>query len=247
MSGTSGPSLPIPTQANAQIGSFIPGQQIADIPALGPWDTIISQYANSPGIPDLIVSWFAAIDKTQAMDDLFDNVWNPETANGYGLDIWGRIVGVGRVLTLTQQAYFGFAEAGPPAVGWSQGPFYAGKGLTYNYKLDDVRYRNLIFAKALANICDGSTRMLNRILMTMFPGRGNCWVALGSGLLPYFGFAESASAKGFSQAPFYSGGRAYTRGIAYTFTFPLTAVDYGMISSGVIPKPPGIPATIQFV
>ena len=202
----SGPPYPRPTPQDTEIGRFIPGQPLADLPALSPWDTVFAQYANSPGITSIIESMFGAIDQTVTMDTFFDNVWNVDTAVGYGLDIWGRIVGIGRVISLTEQAFLGFAQAGLPGVGWSQGPFYSGKQLTYNYQLSDETYRNLILAKALANVCNGSLPSINRILLQMFRGRGNCWVAEHSGYVPYFGFEQAgAAAYGFDQAPFYPG------------------------------------------
>ena len=70
--------------------------------------TILSQYANSPTIVQLVTNLNAYIDPTTNIDAFYDFVWNVDTAKGYGLDVWGRIVGVGRVLEIATVDYFGF-------------------------------------------------------------------------------------------------------------------------------------------
>ena len=74
--------------------------------------TIISQYANSPRMLGLIEGFTDAVDVAARMDAFYSDIWDLDTATGYGLDVWGRIVGVGRVLQVATSDYFGFAEAG---------------------------------------------------------------------------------------------------------------------------------------
>jgi len=85
---------------------------IGSLPAFDWRATVISQYANSDALVALIQSFAAAVDQTQNIDALYDNVLNLDTAVGYGLDRWGRIVGVNRALQVANAQFFGFAEAG---------------------------------------------------------------------------------------------------------------------------------------
>ena len=72
--------------------------------------TIISQYGTSATITKLIRNVNEYLDPRADFDMFFDFVWNVETAQGFGLDIWGRIVGIARELTINaQQGYFGFS------------------------------------------------------------------------------------------------------------------------------------------
>ncbi len=250
----SGPPYPLtPSPESNAIGQSleIGVAPLGTIPEFNVWDTIASQYANSPILTNLIQSWNAAIDPTQLLDTFYDNMWNPQTAIAYGLDVWGRIVGLtGRVITITGPVFFGF-QGNPQAVGFNQAPFYNGAGITSNYVLDDETFRRVIFAKALANISDGSIQSLNHILLTLFEGRGNCWVtdASPSPLATFFGFMGNPQAVGFNQAPFYypSFDPENQMTITYVFTFSLSPVDIGILNSGVMPKPPGVLAAISII
>lgn len=141
-------------------------------------DTVLSQFANSPTLLGLIDSFSAAVNPSANIDAFYKNVWNIQTANGYGLDLWGRIVGVGRVLQIPGGAIdLGFEEAGTAsAAPFNQGVFYSGTALTQNYTLSDDVYRSLILIKALANISNCSIHAYNTILMSLFPNRGNAYV-----------------------------------------------------------------------
>lgn len=174
-----GPPLPRPTPQSNEIGFFTLGvSPIGTISPFDVWSTIISQYANSPILDGILVSFNAAMDPEVDLDNFFDLMWNVLSAKGYGLDVWGRIVGVSRVLQLQVGNYFCFAEAAQPqGFGFNQGaPFYVGAGLTNSFSLGDDDYRNLILAKAYANICDGSTKAINNLLLTLFLGLGDSWV-----------------------------------------------------------------------
>lgn len=138
-------------------------------------ETVISQYANSPVTLGLLESFNDAIDPSANIDAFYNLVWNVDTAVGYGLDVWGRIVGVSRVLTVPSGDYLGFSEA-ESWVAFGAGTFYSGPNSTENFILTDVAYRALILIKALANISDCSARTLNTILRQLFPGRGNAYV-----------------------------------------------------------------------
>ena len=89
--------------------------------------TIISQYGNSATITALIYNMNDAIDPAADLDNFYSFVWNVETAVGFGLDIWGRIVNVSRYLQIPETAnYFGFNEAGASAYPFNEYPFYSG-------------------------------------------------------------------------------------------------------------------------
>jgi len=101
-----------------------------------------------------------------------------KTAEGYGLQVWGRIVGVTNVLEIPGGVIdFGFEEAGDAsAAPFGQGVFFNGTPATSNFTLSDDAFRTLILAKALANISQCNIHAYNTILMSLFPNRGNAFV-----------------------------------------------------------------------
>lgn len=218
----SGPPYPHPNPAPGSnaIGSFVIGvSPIGTIPPFDVWATVISQYANSGIIDALIVDFNAYLDQTRNMDDFYDHVWNVATADGNGLDVWGRIVGVTRVLQVPAGNFFGLEnDTGTGASGdpFGVSPFFGGGSATQNFALTDYSFRTLIFAKALSNICDGSIPAINQILLRLFPGRGNCFVTDGLDMT-----------------------------MTYKFLFKLSAVELAILSqTGVLPTPAGVLATI---
>lgn len=240
-----GPSLPRPVAGSNAIGEFAIGiSPIGDIEAFNIWTTIISQYANSPILTRLIENFAEYVDPTKNISAFFDLVWNVDTAQGYGLDVWGRIVGVNRELQVPIGDYFGFKEAAD-AETFNNGQFYSGDPLTSSFILSDQAYRTLIFAKALANISSNTIPALNQMLLNLFPHRGNCYVTEGAKYSDYFGFQESVNASGFNQAPFYNGESVARMTMTYTFEFALSPVELAIVAtSGVLPKPCGVKATV---
>ncbi len=190
---------------------------MGDITAFDWWTTVLSQYANSPILMGMLQSFAECIDLTQRLDDFFDLVFSVDTAQGWGLDVWGRIVGVKRTVNIVNAGkYLGFEEAtSVSADPFNQSPFFSGQVVTTRFDLSDAAFRTLIFAKALANITDGSVKSLNALLLALFPGRGNAYVTD-------------------------DGGMAMT----YTFDFALTPVEAAIVTqTGVLPKPVGVAAT----
>ena len=106
--------------------------------------TIISQYANSPTIVRLVHNIDEYIDPRVNIDDFYNFVWNVDTAQGFGLDIWGRIVNIGRDLRLPDVEWFGFDEASPGSYPFDEQPFFNGGGTTNVFTLSDDAYRTLI-------------------------------------------------------------------------------------------------------
>lgn len=74
----------------------------------------MKQYANSPIIQTRIANRASYFDPAAWEQQLYDVVLNIDTAQGFGLDIWGRIVGLanGRLLTIptTGVQYLGFRQ-----------------------------------------------------------------------------------------------------------------------------------------
>lgn len=211
-------------------------------------DTFISQYANSPSLVGVVAAFAEAEGLAQELDEFYDCVWNILTAQGHGLDVWGRILGVGRALEVDQGEYLGFAEALPGSNGWGQQAWYAGPPSSPNFLLADASYRSLLMAKAAFNICEGSIPAINRLLMSLFPGRGNAYVQEGLGLdETYLGFEEAGGPDiaGWDQAPWYSGQDFTQMSMRYIFGFPLTPVEQAIVAqSGVLPTPSGVTASV---
>jgi hypothetical protein len=145
--------------------------------------TILAQFANSPTIVQLITNFNQYIDPQADLDAFYSMVWDVDTAQGFGLDYWGKIVGVSRQLTIPGGAtYLGFDEAftAPTAASgpqpWGQAPFFSGKLDTATFTLSDDAYRTLILVKALSNISNCTARSLNQLLQNLFAGRGRCYV-----------------------------------------------------------------------
>lgn len=143
--------------------------------------TVISQYANSPRLLALIQSFSDAIDANGLSDAFYNNMWNIDTAIGYGLDVWGAIVGVRRTLYIPGGQtgnLFGWGNDAVPSnyFGWDQAPWNSNNNVTPNYTLTDTDYRRLILVKALSNISDRSIQSMNSALMIMFAGQGNVYV-----------------------------------------------------------------------
>jgi Protein of unknown function (DUF2612) len=214
-----GPPYPHPNPAPGSnaIGSFVIGvSPIGSIPPFDWWKTVVSQYANAPALTAILESFFDCLDQTADLDAFFDDIWNVDTAQGYGLDVWGRIVGVTRIVPLPGSITFlAFQESGDPD-GWNNGIWFSGTSSSSSFVLSDDAYRLLIFTKALANITDGSIKALNAMLRALFPGRGNAYVTD-------------------------PGGMAMT----YTFAFKLSPVELSIVqNSGALPKPVGVSVTI---
>lgn len=179
--------------------------------------TIISQYSDSPVLCQLIANFNECVDPNYDLERFYLLIWNIDTAVGYGLDVWGRIVGVGRVLTIDSTAWFGFDEQSD-SEGWNQAAFWSGTPVTSNYTLADESYRTLILAKAAANITNGSIPAINAILLGLFPNRGNCYVVDNQDMT-----------------------------MIYKFTFTLSDVEKSIVThSGVLPTPTGVLATLDY-
>lgn len=121
--------------------------------------TVISQYGNSPTLLALVQYMDQYVDPSADLDTFFSYVFDVSTAQGFGLDIWGRIVGINRVLNV-------------PSTTPNPGGFAFTPGA---YALSDTQYRQLILTKALANIISTTAPSINQLLTNLFAGRGRCY------------------------------------------------------------------------
>lgn len=178
--------------------------------------TILSQYANSPIILAILTNFAEGVGQQADFERFYSLVWNVESAEGYGLDVWGRIVGVQRVLHIPIGGYLGFDQA-TDAETFGEGIWYGHGTSTQNYALADSAFRTLILAKAALNITDGSIASTNSILMALFPGYGNCYVRDNLDM-----------------------------SITYVFGATLSPVDSAIVfQSGVLPRGAGVSFTVE--
>lgn len=198
--------------------------------------TLCSQYANSPTLLQLIANMNAYLDPRVNLVEFYNFVWNVDTAKEWGLDIWGRIVGVSRVVPIPgTSGSFGFDNVDRPPdwqnfanvnVPGGGGPFFAGQIITGGFSLNDDSFRTLILTKALANIAATTAPALNQLIRNLFPGRGRAYtIDLGK---------SNASAGGMA--------------MRYVFEFPLTSIEYAILAfSGVLPHPAGVGVSILVI
>jgi beta-lactam-binding protein with PASTA domain len=177
--------------------------------------TVISQYSQAPTLVELVENVAEYIDPRTNLTLFYSYVWNVDTAQGFGLDVWGRIVGIGRLLRITgDDPTFGFWNESVPDdwQPWSQGRFARGGEDGTAVILDDSAYRILILVKALANITATSSASINALLRNLFPGRGKAYVEDLGGM-----------------------------SMRFVFDFKLTPVEYAIVSqSGALPHPAGV-------
>lgn len=179
------------------------------------------QYAASPRIRQLInyhTEYFSAT----WVDEFYDVVWNIDTASGFGLDIWGRIVGLesGRRATINTTNYLGF-KTEAVSQSWKpfgSGVFYDGGAFGGEFEFQDDAFRVVILAKAFSNISDMTIPSLNRMLQQIFAGRGRCYVRdIGD------------------------------MQIQYVFGFPLASWERWIFQSAAVPGPGGVLVSIAVI
>jgi hypothetical protein len=163
-----------------------------------------------------------SIDPTVDIANFYDWCWNIDTAVGAGLDIWGKIVGVSRLLKIPGDLdVFGFTTPEVP-YDWqpfNQGTFFRGDINTQAYLLPASTYRTLILTKALANIVSTTAQNLNKLLRNLFPGRGRCYVTDNGGM-----------------------------SMTFVFEFAITQPEYLILTqSGVLPHPAGVMYNIHVI
>lgn len=135
--------------------------------------TIMSQYEHSPRLLAMIHAVNGGIDPDKFTKDFYNVVINLPTARGFGLDIWGRIVGTSRTVKFPNPdtEYFGFSEGYFP---FNEAPFSSSGGEDSQWELEDVYFRELILLKALSNIIYATAINISRLLDSFFKGKAYC-------------------------------------------------------------------------
>lgn len=216
--------------------------------------TVVSQYSSSARLVALLQSMDEWISPDVDLERFYRFVWDIREqggAVGYGLDVWGRIVGVTRYLTLFTSEYFGFQEA-DDRTGFNQAAFWDAQPDKVTFTLTDQTFRQLIFAKAAYNLTNSSIPAINAIMMHLFPNRGNAYVTDGRnvGDLGYFGWQEAGDRVGFNQGPFMDDMPRLPNSMTmvYVFDFILQPVEIAIVKkSGVLPKPTGVKASFSYL
>lgn len=140
--------------------------------------TLISQYAQSPVLTQLIDNLAEYFDQSANWDNFYQYVWNIDTAQAWGLDFWGKVLGVSRYVEIPVVGkYLGLEGSGGNASGYpfGVGVFYSGATSTQTYALSDSDFRTLLYAKAFANICRTCIPVLNQLMRLLFPGQGDTY------------------------------------------------------------------------
>lgn len=186
--------------------------------------TVMRQYASAPTLGALLDSFDQWVDIDQFTADFLVHVWDISTATGFGLDIWGRILGRDRYIQIEQTPgdNFGFdinATPGTQWKPWSQAPFYNGQSTgTTAFALQDDAYRQLLMVKAAANIASTDVPSINALMRAMFGARGPSYVGYDPNLPMHIG---------------------------YHFDFFPTSVERSIIESGLFPRPAG--TTVRYI
>lgn len=187
--------------------------------------TVQKQYSNSQTLLALLADFDIWFDPSNFITEFLTNVWDISQAQGFGLDIWGRILGQSRYIPVAQTPGFNFgfninAAPGTQWQPWGQAPFYNGQASgTYTVPLQDAYYRQLLLVKAAANIASCDVPSINALMRSMFGNRGKCYVGYDL---------------------------AHPMDIGYHFEFFPTPVEKSIIMSGLFPQPAGTNAHYIF-
>lgn len=132
-------------------------------------ETVQSQYAASPKIVWL-VDIFKNICPQKDIEIFYKNIFDIDSAKGCGLDIWGRIIGIGREIDIeSSDEYFGFDFSGES--GFDNDAFFS-ENATNTFLMPDDAYRQyLLLTKAFANISDSTAPTINYILSQLFKNK----------------------------------------------------------------------------
>ncbi|EMR9403188.1 DUF2612 domain-containing protein [Escherichia coli] len=143
-------------------------------------DTILTQYSASTKLLSIIDTFNQAVSLDDFTDEFIAKVWDLTTCETFGLDIWGKIVGVSRYITAPiESSSFGFSEADDSdpdyPTPFNESPFFGGTQETTNVRLENDAYRTLIFCKAFTNISIATIPEINRFLKMLFYDRGRAY------------------------------------------------------------------------
>lgn len=177
--------------------------------------TIISQYQNSPTLNSLIVEMNERIDPRATIESFVNDVMNIHTCTDWGLDNWGRIIGLSRTLNIPledSEPQFGFRSPleVQPWFGFNQAPFRINTNNTL--ELDNETYRALLLVKAAANISNCSASSILSVLESIFnKSTGDIAVINISPMV-----------------------------IRFVFKFELTTIERELLTNIILPRPAGV-------
>jgi hypothetical protein len=217
---------------------------------LNPLDTVISQYANSPTLRQLVLNMNEHIDPSTNFADFYEYVWNVDTAKGFGLDVWGKIVNVSRYLTIEDIIpHFGFASAvsegglatlaylAPPTSGMYS--FLAPASMSVPIVFNDI----LGFDQAVffgEDLATNTYRLDDDVYRLLVLTKALANISLST----------PASINQLLRNLFAGRGRCYVSDLggmkmAYVFEFLLRPFELAvLLQSGIIPRPAGVSSSI---
>lgn len=140
--------------------------------------TIQSQYANSDEIISLITSLSERIEGDSFSQQFLSDAMSIATAGTWGLDVWGRIVGISRKTPLAAEdgEYFGFEDGFYP---FNNRPMFSGSTGGGAFEFPNSTYRELILIKAAVNIIDATALNINAFLKMLFPDERSYYLITG--------------------------------------------------------------------
>lgn len=109
---------------------------------------ILSQYANSPKLNAILDGLEDMLGTAADIKNFYNNIFNIQTANTYGLNVWGERLNISRRLKVNEQTI----------------------------ELEDKYYRFLLLVKAMSNISNCTVPNLEEILNFLFQDRGKVYV-----------------------------------------------------------------------
>ena len=150
--------------------------------------TVQSQYSASPRILFLADYYWSMLDPTESINLMLKKMIDPVTAEGSGLDAWGRIVGIKRALVPTVGEYLAFDPAGLDnelGDSFNNAPW---NPLLASGMAPDAVYRIYVFVKAMLNIGNGSLADLNRYFSLLYEDSGITVLHVGTMVLRVMDF-----------------------------------------------------------
>ena len=210
----------------------------------------MKQYASSPVIQQLIIDRKEYF-QVEWADEFYSKVWSVDTAQGFGLDIWGRIVVIGRSVRIdTFDRAFGYYEAwsGQSGIPPSPGPiiingsvFVIGSPSSSSSTddritpFDEAPFYDGLQATEVVVLSDEAYRKL--ILAKALANISDCTMPSLNSILRYL-FDGSDTRRCYVTTN-------NLMDMSFVFEFQLTPVERTLaVHAGVIPRPAGVKLTI---
>ena len=123
----------------------------------------LSQYANSPKFMTIFNGLLDLFNNAKTLEDWFNIVFDIKTAKGFGLDVWGKILNVGRSFTydnngVIESVYLSGAQTID--------------GISYTDDDIEEAYRQVLLLSAMSNITNATIKSLNDLFMFYYQDRG---------------------------------------------------------------------------